>query len=685
MANKKKVVVVGNCQARPIATLLETMSNEIEITKVAIVHLLNSDQESEYRSFFEDADYIIAQLVAPNYPCEFVQTSLLEQSYGDKLVKIVNIFLLDHTPYLSGLPADWRNKKTPLGDYHFPILFEQWKKGASIKEAASLLRESYINVSYGMVNESSSLFELQTREKKVDVKISDFLLKSKERLFYTYNHPKDTLLFEYAKRILNLLGMNIEYHDGQSKGFLDKIHPFFERDLHGYKQRGVSLIYTTEELVSNFYQFYSSVSNYCENKSTEKKINRENNIFNITDFTYSQYIRYDRRKGELKKLDNSFSLEEKDAAEVGEVVFQIYSKFSIPMRYSIDNPLEGPTRFLMDNRFEITHSVVKLDNVNYILPSGSLVNDEFIIKDSIYMSLLFFHPMFHNDKTTKWKWKASKNLNTVSTSKKSGVLAICHHRFYHQYFHWFFDVLPRIWLLDKSDVEYDSIFIGNDLNKDFICSSLQALGVNQDKIVMMNNNIVDFDSVLYPTSKIIEERFVRPSLGDGVHYKGGWDPRYIKDINKAFREYNFKQSNGSGNKKIFVSRDDATHRAAVNNDELLSLVNEFGFEVFVPGDNTFAEQVNVFSNASIILGIHGAGMTNILWAKPRSSKVIEIVVDGVDDPGYRYLSEMLGLSYYYVRSRPVGNSKNGIAFDDVEVDLVALKALLLDHETDSDT
>jgi hypothetical protein len=48
----KKVVVVGNCQARPIATLLEKMSDEIEVTKVAIVHLLKSEQDDESAHLF---------------------------------------------------------------------------------------------------------------------------------------------------------------------------------------------------------------------------------------------------------------------------------------------------------------------------------------------------------------------------------------------------------------------------------------------------------------------------------------------------------------------------------------------------------------------------------------------------------------------------------------------------------
>lgn len=55
-----KLVFVGNCQARPIAALLEAMNDQINVTKVAIVHLLKTEQEHEYKAEFEAADYIIA-------------------------------------------------------------------------------------------------------------------------------------------------------------------------------------------------------------------------------------------------------------------------------------------------------------------------------------------------------------------------------------------------------------------------------------------------------------------------------------------------------------------------------------------------------------------------------------------------------------------------------------------------
>jgi len=177
------------------------MSDEIEVTKVAIVHLLKSEQESEYKPFFEEADYIIAQLVAPNYPCEFVRTDVLESYYGHKLIKIVNLFCYADTPYLRNLPSNLRGVETPFADYHFPIVLECWEKGVDINTAALEL-DNYGNK---FLKQIDSYDELATKEVQANVTIVDYIKSAKQRLFHTFNHPRNDLLLEYSKRILKHL------------------------------------------------------------------------------------------------------------------------------------------------------------------------------------------------------------------------------------------------------------------------------------------------------------------------------------------------------------------------------------------------------------------------------------------------------------------------------------------------
>lgn len=265
MTNKKKVVVVGNCQARPIAALLEAMSDEIEVTKVAIVHLLQNDQEQEYAPFFEDADVIIAQLVAPNYPCEFVRTELLENSYSNKLVKIVNLFCYADTPYLRNLPKKLRGVESPFGDYHFPTVFECWEKGEDINTAVLAL-----NKQGSTAKQTDSYDELAVRELQADVAIVDYIKNSKQRLFHTFNHPCNSLLLEYSRRILNCLNIKEKKSSYHSTGdFLGQFVPFFINDdgcQHKLTKNKKAIIKTSQELVSEFYCFYQKNAIYEDDK-----------------------------------------------------------------------------------------------------------------------------------------------------------------------------------------------------------------------------------------------------------------------------------------------------------------------------------------------------------------------------------------------------------------------------------
>lgn len=275
---KKKVVVVGNCQARPIATLLEAMSDEIEVTKIAIVHLLNSDQEEEYKPFFEEADHIIAQLVTPNYPCEFVRTESLKEKYGDKVTTIVNLFFRGYSP-------DWRyvripgkgTLKGPMGDYHNQTILESWLKGLKVEDTIELLKNvEYNTQQYGSVVKES-LKELGIREINVDVKICDYIRSEmfNQRLFFTFNHPTKALLTECSMRLLKAIKLKVTSTNRMQKEPLNQLIPVlncgvgFDFPL-GCKHKGLtfeligeqiklgkSKEYDDFELVSSFYQVYS--------------------------------------------------------------------------------------------------------------------------------------------------------------------------------------------------------------------------------------------------------------------------------------------------------------------------------------------------------------------------------------------------------------------------------------------
>lgn len=284
MKNAIKVVVVGNCQARPIAKILESLNQAIEVTAVAIVHLLKSEQFSEYKRHFEEADIIISQLVFDTYHCDFVKTNFLKSTYGNKVVAIVNL-------YFSGYTPDWfyiripgvGPLRGPMGDYHNRTVIECWQQGKDEQTVASLLGNKAFNERY-VPEIESSLSNLKEREKLVDVPITDFIEKNfrKGRLFFTFNHPTMMLMREYCVRILKMKSVKIKrkwfsftYEKESLNQFVPLVNPAVGLPSGGNlkKHLGVSFSvareslvtigaakkYSNLEIVQSYYQIYDQL------------------------------------------------------------------------------------------------------------------------------------------------------------------------------------------------------------------------------------------------------------------------------------------------------------------------------------------------------------------------------------------------------------------------------------------
>lgn len=404
---------------------------------------------------------------------------------------------------------------------------------------------------------------------------------------------------------------------------------------------------------------------------------------------YKDYVRYPRNETEPKPNSESYEWDHvqltsiEESPHEGKLLLKSLESYEVSNLYDCSRaPLGSECRSFLDNELTIEHFVYQTKNVKAVLPSGILIqgkseNDSnSLLKESCYMSLGFFHPELMNDRATKWEWYLKQGTEFTEYNEK---LAWCYHRFYYQYFHWFIDCLPRVWLLKKFSFDYDKLYLGNIRNLEFAKKSLQAFGVKESELIEFDEekNLLCKDLV-FPVSKVEERRKLRPSMGDGLHFKGGWSKSYIQELNKAVVKYCANISTAKlGFDKIFVGRNDAAHRRLSNIEDLESLLASKGFVFIDPGTLSFEDQVAVFNSARKIVGIHGAGMTNILWVNPATDvDVVEIAVEGLDDPGYRMICEALSINYRVVNGAPLGNHKAGIAFDDLYVDTNTLESVL---------
>jgi capsular polysaccharide biosynthesis protein len=131
---------------------------------------------------------------------------------------------------------------------------------------------------------------------------------------------------------------------------------------------------------------------------------------------------------------------------------------------------------------------------------------------------------------------------------------------------------------------------------------------------------------------------------------------------------------------IYLTRgNQLNNRRVVNEEQVLALLSERGFTALDPGALSVAEQIRACATASVIVGAHGAGLANIMFAGPGAA-VVELFPAGdalpdcywtlsrnVPDLDYRYLAGVGG---------PSRRDYNRALVSDIHVDIDALARIL---------
>ena len=123
----------------------------------------------------------------------------------------------------------------------------------------------------------------------------------------------------------------------------------------------------------------------------------------------------------------------------------------------------------------------------------------------------------------------------------------------------------------------------------------------------------------------------------------------LDTVLRAVRKYIQPPAAGSTDRfgdKLYVSRVDAKMRRIVNEDELIEELDALGFDVVVPGRFSVAEQAQIFSNARLIVGAHGNGPTNMIFA-PHGAAVVELFGANFVHGVYAWLAHLCKHHYRY--------------------------------------
>lgn len=230
------------------------------------------------------------------------------------------------------------------------------------------------------------------------------------------------------------------------------------------------------------------------------------------------------------------------------------------------------------------------------------------------------------------------------------------------YFHWMFDVVTRFELLQRSGL-MDSIdkFVVNAWDYAYEKETLNTLGIPQDKIL---------ESRYLP--HLTADKLIVPSICDGAAGTSKWKCEYLKRM--------FLHEQPSPNteycERIYISREKASYRRIVNEEEVVGCLENFGFRKVKLETMSVAEQAQCLAAAKVVVAPHGAGLTNLVFCSP-GTKVIEIFSPIYVPICFWTISNLCELEHYYLIAELFDDlTQKYPGHKDMRVEVKSLKKLM---------
>ena len=108
--------------------------------------------------------------------------------------------------------------------------------------------------------------------------------------------------------------------------------------------------------------------------------------------------------------------------------------------------------------------------------------------------------------------------------------------------------------------------------------------------------------------------------------------------------------------RIYISRRNST-RSLSKESAFESQLQENGFRILFLEELDLFSQIKFFKNAKIVIGAHGAGLSNLIWSR-ESTKVFELMPDNFHNSCYENISELMNLDYQSLRYANCGDVLN---------------------------
>ncbi|ORE94252.1 hypothetical protein ATO13_09266 [Stappia sp. 22II-S9-Z10] len=229
--------------------------------------------------------------------------------------------------------------------------------------------------------------------------------------------------------------------------------------------------------------------------------------------------------------------------------------------------------------------------------------------------------------------------------------------------HFLFDAVPKLLALrQRLDPARADHILFTSLRSPFHTETLERLGIDPARCLTREEHGALFD--------VERVTWVRPLRRGGKTSAG---------LYEAVRTLFGADTATGGPRRIYISRGKAKRRRLLNEADILPALARHGYEVVNFEDHGVAGAARLLAGAEHIVGLHGAGFANMVFA-PATCRVTELHGPHCSAE-YRDIAAIRGMPYDRLDCGRGGHDFAGdsfaMSYSDVTVDPAAFAALLL--------
>jgi len=194
------------------------------------------------------------------------------------------------------------------------------------------------------------------------------------------------------------------------------------------------------------------------------------------------------------------------------------------------------------------------------------------------------------------------------------------------YAHWVLRNLPKLSLLENSDVPPEArLLVREDLRR-WQLDYLELIGIPESRLRKVRDGDVVACRRLYVPTQLNQH----PRLGEGL----AWLRAKLAPL---------LAPPGQASDLVYASRREHPRRRLLNEPEVEAALAPLGFRTIVPGEMRVQDQIVAFSRARVVVAPHGAGLANMAFAPPGAA-LVEIASSAIAHMSeFRFMCEVAGM------------------------------------------